>query len=191
MDVSGKITSATPNKQLYQVGDEVWLNVSAYAIYHPDHDWSLWWNVYYEVKNLRGQIVASEVRSETIAFWTTEDRADHKLSFKCGRFLESDILTVTAEFQSIGFPWGMGILIDDRKVEVWVREAAVPVPPPSPTPVVPMPVPSPSPLPVPSPSPTPPPEGPAAEDAQSPWLWVGLAALGLVLLAPKGKVGKG
>jgi len=191
VEVIGKITSAAPTKAMYEVGDEVWVNLRSYVIYRPNHDWSGWWNTYYQVTSVTGKVLGSAVFNHTIAPWTTEDRADEELSIKCGRFSNSDILTVKMEFEATFLPWSMRELLDDRKVQVWVRELAVPEPPVSRTPIIPIPVPTPGPAPGPTPLVPVPDNGAPPVDGGLPWGWIGAAALGLVILAPKPKARKG
>ncbi|MDP2651969.1 MAG: hypothetical protein Q8O94_02445 [bacterium] len=177
MEVSGRITSILPSKPIYESGDEVWLNIMGYAIYRPGHDFSGWWNTYYEVRNSGGRVVGNATITHTIAPWTAVDRADDSLSIKCGRLLLSETLSVTLEFNSWAFPLGTYTALDERKVPVWVREPTVYVPPPSPTPIIP------------GPTPVIPGIPPGDTGAKLPgWLLpsgIGIAAL--ILLSPSGK----
>ena len=187
---TGQIVQANPINPFNDPADRIVVEVQTEVTFHSTTPTTFGlWQTRQQVQNEQGRILGNAYGMHDIAPWTATDYASELKGIDCGKLTYSQNLKVilAARAPAVTGVW-------ERVAFLWIpvhvtRSQVLPAPIPPEQPVV-LPVPTPIPSPTPTPSPTlPPDDGQDGDGGESPWLWVGLAALAAVVLAPKRKVG--
>ena len=193
---TGQILRANPIHAFNDPADRVVVEVHTEVTFHSTTMTTFGlWQTRQQVQNEQGKILGNAYGMHDIAPWTATDYASELKVIDCGKLTYSQNLKVVlaARAPAVIGAW-------ERTAFLWIpvyvtRSQVQPAPIPPEQPVV---------LPVTTPVVTPADiypdeteEAPVEEQEEqedwweSPWLWVGVAVLGLVALAPKRKAGKG